>query len=84
LRGDSTLYEHGLMRWLDEQTISYATSPDMSSQRADCIATLPEVHWKPEPSKADAVRGSTRTRFASNVGLSGGVEGPRRVNRRST
>jgi hypothetical protein len=31
LRGDSTLYEHELMRWLDEQTISYATSADMSS-----------------------------------------------------
>jgi hypothetical protein len=61
------------MRWLDEQTISYAISADMSSQLADRIAKLPEVHWKPDRSKADAVRGSTRTRFASSVGLSGGL-----------
>jgi hypothetical protein len=30
LRGDSALYEHELMRWLDEQAIGYAISADMS------------------------------------------------------
>ena len=29
LRGDSALYEHELMRWLDEQAIGYAISADM-------------------------------------------------------
>ena len=46
LRGDSALYEHELMRWLDAQAIGYAISADMSPQLAKCIAALPEDHWK--------------------------------------
>ena len=34
LRGDSALYEHELMRWLDERAIGYAISADMSPQLA--------------------------------------------------
>ena len=55
LRGDSALYEHELMRWLDEQAIGYAISADMSPQLAECIAALPENHWKPDREEADGV-----------------------------
>ncbi len=42
LRGDSALYEHELMGWLDAQAIGYAISADMSRQLAECVAALPE------------------------------------------
>jgi hypothetical protein len=45
LRGDSALYEHEPMRWLDEQAIGYAISADMSPQLAACIAALTKI-WK--------------------------------------
>jgi hypothetical protein len=51
-RGDSVLYEHDLRRWLDELAIGYAISADISPQLAECIAALPEGHWKP----IDAIR----------------------------
>jgi hypothetical protein len=35
-------------QWLDEQAIGYAISADMSPQLAECIAALPEDHWKPD------------------------------------
>jgi len=55
-RGDSALYEHDLRRWLDELAIGYAISADMSPQLAECIAALPEGHWKPDKSQIDAIR----------------------------
>jgi hypothetical protein len=56
-RGDSALYEHDLRRWLDELAIGYAISAaDMSPQLAECIAALPEGHWKPGKSQIDAIR----------------------------
>ena len=36
LRGDSALYDHELMGWLDEQAIGYAISADMSLQLSSC------------------------------------------------
>ena len=48
LRGDSALYKHELMRWLDERAIGYAISADMSPQLAGCVAALPQDHWKPD------------------------------------
>lgn len=56
LRGDSALYEHALMRWLDEQAVSYAISADISPQLGECITALPEDHW--------AARGSLESRPA--------------------
>ena len=56
LRGDSALYEHELMRWLDEQAIGYAISADMSPQLSQCIAALPEDYWKLDKEEADAIR----------------------------
>src|SRR5437667_201459 len=44
LRGDSALYEHDLMDWLDGEGIGYAISADMSPQLAECIAALPGDH----------------------------------------
>ena len=56
LRGDSALYEHELMRWLDAQEIGYAISADMSPQLAECIAALPEGHWQRDREESDAIR----------------------------
>lgn len=56
VRGDSALYEHELMTWLDERAIAYAISADMSEQLKAQILALPEEHWKLERREADAVR----------------------------
>jgi|SRR5579875_140810 len=56
LRGDSALYEHALMDWLDAKAIGYAISADMSPQLAQCIAALPEDHWRQEVEERDAIR----------------------------
>ena len=67
LRGDSALYEHDLMRWLDEQAIGYAISADMSPQLAECIAALPEGHWKPDKPEIDAIREWAEVKAKSRV-----------------
>ena len=56
LRGDSALYEHELMAWLDARAIGYAISADMSPQLAACIAALPEARWRLDREEADAIR----------------------------
>jgi Transposase DDE domain group 1 len=69
LRGDSALYEHELMRWLDEQAIGYAISADMSPQLAECIAALPEEHWKPDQNETDAIREWTEVNYLPSDGI---------------
>ena len=56
VRGDSALYEHELMTWMDGRAIAYAISADMSQQLKDCITALPEDHWKPDHEEPDALR----------------------------
>ena len=56
LRGDSALYEHDAMAWMDANAIRYAISVRMSQQIKECIAELPENHWKPAGEEADAIR----------------------------
>ena len=56
LRGDSALYEHDAMTWMDENAIRYAISVRMSSQIKNCIEALPENHWQPAGEEADAIR----------------------------
>ena len=56
LRGDSALYEHNLMDWLDEQAIGFAISADMSTPLRTAIQALPEDAWQTETQDRDAVR----------------------------
>lgn len=56
LRGDSALYEHDAMTWMDEHRVRYAISVRMSQQIKDCIEALPEDHWKPAGEEADVIR----------------------------
>jgi Transposase DDE domain group 1 len=56
LRGDSALYEHDAMTWMDEHRVRYAISVRMSQQIKDCIEALPEHHWKPAGEEADVIR----------------------------
>jgi len=69
LRGDSALYEHELMGWLDEQAIGYAISADMSPQLAACIAALPEDHWKPDQPETDAIREWAEVNYLPSDGV---------------
>ena len=45
VRGDSALYEHELLRWLDERRIGFAVSADLSARLAAAIRALPEAAW---------------------------------------
>jgi hypothetical protein len=56
LRGDSALYEHDAMTWMDENAVRYAISVRMSPQIKDCIEQLPGNHWKPAGEETDAIR----------------------------
>jgi hypothetical protein len=69
LRGDSALYEHELMHWLDEQAIGYAITADMSSQLAECIAALPEDHWKADQPEADTIREWAEVNYLPSDGI---------------
>jgi hypothetical protein len=69
LRGDSALYEHELMRWLDEQAIGYAISADMTPPLAECIAALPEEHWKADQHETDAIREWAEVNYLPSDGI---------------
>ena len=69
LRGDSALYEHELMRWLDEQAIGYAISADMTRQLAECIAALPEEHGKADQHETDAIREWAEVNYLPSDGI---------------
>ena len=69
LRGDSALYEHELMRFLDERAIGYAISADMSPQLAECAAALPEEHWKADRHETDAIREWAEVNYLPSDGI---------------
>jgi Transposase DDE domain group 1 len=69
LRGDSALYEHELMRGLDDKAIGYAISADMSPQLAQCIAALPEDHWKLDREETDAIREWAEVNYLPSDGI---------------
>lgn len=56
VRGDSALYEHDAMTWMDRQAIAYAISVRMSPQIKACIEALPASHWKAAGEEVDAIR----------------------------
>jgi hypothetical protein len=56
LRGDSALYEHEAITWMDENRVRYAISVRMSPQIKECIEALPESHWQPAGEETDAIR----------------------------
>jgi Transposase DDE domain group 1 len=69
LRGDSALYEHELMGWLDERAIGYAISADMSAQLAACIAALPQDHWRLDQEEKDAIREWAEVNYLPTDGI---------------
>jgi Transposase DDE domain group 1 len=56
VRGDSALYEHEAMTWMDERAIAYAISADMSGPLKQAILALPENHWKLEAREGERLR----------------------------
>jgi hypothetical protein len=48
VRGDSALYEHDLLRWLDARGIGYAISADTSRELAAAVRALPDAAWQVE------------------------------------
>lgn len=69
VRGDSALYEHDLMAWLDSQAIAYAISADMSEGLKACILALPEAHWKPLAGERDAIREWAEVNYVPDDGI---------------
>jgi hypothetical protein len=69
VRGDSALYEHDLMTWLDGQGIGYAISADMSPQLAECIRALPADHWKFDHDEDAAIREWAEVNYLPDDGI---------------
>jgi hypothetical protein len=70
LRGDSALYEQGLLRWLEARGIGYAISADMSHELAAAIRALPESAWQIEREDGDAVRHWAEVAYVPSDGVS--------------
>jgi hypothetical protein len=70
LRGDSALYEQGLLRWLDAKGIGYAISADMGRELAEVIRALPERAWQVEREDGDAVRHWAEVAYVPSDGVS--------------
>jgi hypothetical protein len=47
VRGDSALYEQGVLRWLDKQGVEFAISADVSDQLKQQMLVIDEKAWKP-------------------------------------
>ena len=56
VRGDSALYEHEAMTFMDERAIAYAISADMSGPLKQAILALPPDHWKPASVEEGGIR----------------------------
>jgi hypothetical protein len=57
------------MGWLDERAIGYAISADMSPQLSQCIAALPEDHWKLDREETDAIREWAEVNYLPSDGI---------------
>lgn len=69
LRGDSALYEHDLLRWLEARGIGYAISADMSRELAAAIRALPDGAWQIEREDGDAVRQWAEVAYVPSDGV---------------
>jgi hypothetical protein len=69
VRGDSALYEHELLRWLEARGIGYAISADMSRELAAAIRALPDPAWQPEGEDGDAVRHWAEVTYVPSDGV---------------
>jgi len=56
VRGDSALYAHEAMAWMDTRAIGYAISADMTGPLKAAILALPQDNWKVERMDEDGVR----------------------------
>jgi hypothetical protein len=69
VRGDSALYEHDLLRWLDGKGIGYAITADMSRELAAATRALPGSAWQVESEDADAVREWAEVAYVPSDGM---------------
>src|SRR5439155_11514131 len=83
LRGDSALYEHELMGFLDAPAIGDTISADMSPQLAECIAARPESRGQPDQQEADAIRQWAEVNYLPSDGIWKMVSGRRTRCRRA-
>jgi hypothetical protein len=56
LRGDSSLYEHSAIAWVEENAVRYGISVRMSQQIKESFEALPQNHWKPAGEETDPIR----------------------------
>ena len=69
VRGDSALYEHEAMTFMDERAIAYAISADMSAPLKQAILALPNDHWKPADVDAGRVREWAEVNYLPDDGV---------------
>lgn len=56
VRGDSALYEHSVLRYLDTAVTGYAVSADMSKELRAAVESVPEASWTLITEENDASR----------------------------
>lgn len=55
VRGDTALYDHQLLRFLDHEKVEFAISADLSKELSQAIADLDEGAWKKLPPRKGEV-----------------------------
>jgi hypothetical protein len=66
VRGDSALYEHGLLDWLTTGGKGFAVSADMSRELRAVIEAVPEEAWQLDATETRAVRQWSEVVFVSS------------------
>jgi len=68
LRGDTALYEHGVLRYLDGDGVGYAISAVMTPELRAVVESVNESEWKMYDEESDAVRQWAEVEFFPNDG----------------
>ncbi|HYA79939.1 MAG TPA: IS1380 family transposase [Methylocystis sp.] len=69
VRGDSALYAHEAMAWMDKRAIGYAISADMTGPLKAAILALPQEAWRFERADGAVVREWAEVDFVPDDGV---------------
>lgn len=69
VRGDSALYEHDLLRWLDGRGIGYGISADLGRELVAAIRALPEAAWREAGEEVQAIRHWAEVAYVPSDGV---------------
>lgn len=68
VRGDSALYEHGVLRYMDDSKIGYAISAVMTAELKAVVESVGDGDWKPGSEESDAYREWAEVEFFPDDG----------------